>query len=45
MTEKEIEQVAKDFRSHVRRKAGLSRDWDDASEDMKEFYRQLARKL
>lgn len=43
-TPKQIEQSAYKFRQHIRAKAGLKCDWVKASENMKEFYRELARR-
>lgn len=44
MKPREIEDIAKDFRMHVRAKAGLHVDWDTASDGMKEWYRVLAKR-
>ena len=43
--ELEIEAVAKVLRKDVRFKAGLKLNWGSASEDMKQFYRQQAKKV
>jgi hypothetical protein len=37
-----LEQVARDLRAAIRKKAGLAPDWDRASESMKAWYRMLA---
>lgn len=41
----DIEQMAKDFRFQVRKKAGLDGHWYDASKSMKDWYRYLAKRI
>jgi hypothetical protein len=39
------EKFAQDLRAFIRKRAGLACDWDLASEDMKNFYREHARRI
>jgi hypothetical protein len=39
------EKTAQDLRAYIRKRAGLACDWDKASEDMKNFYREHARRI
>ena len=39
------EKFAQDLRAFIRKRAGLAPDWDKASEDMKAFYREHARRV
>lgn len=36
-----IERTAVNFRQHIRAKAGLQTNWISASEDMKNWYREM----
>lgn len=40
-----IEKTAKALRAHIRKRAGLAPDWKKASEGMKAFYREHARRI
>lgn len=44
-TESKIEQTAKDMRALVRKKAGLDPMWTDASVDMRDWYRRMAKRM
>jgi len=39
------EKTARDLRAHIRKRAGLEPAWEQASEDMKNFYREHARRM
>lgn len=39
------EKTAQDLRAYIRKRAGLACDWDLASEDMRAFYREHARRI
>jgi hypothetical protein len=39
------EKTAQDLRAYIRKRAGLAPDWETASEDMKNFYREHARRI
>ena len=39
------EKTAQELRAFIRKRAGLAPDWDKASEDMKLFYREHARRI
>lgn len=39
------EKTAQDLRAYIRKRAGLACDWEKASEDMKAFYREHARRI
>lgn len=40
----ELDKAAMDCRNHIRKKAGLACDWNNASEEMKNWYRMLVRR-
>jgi hypothetical protein len=40
-----IDKLAQDLRAYVRKRAGLAPDWDLASEDMRNFYCEHARRI
>lgn len=40
----QVEQSAYKLRQHIRAKAGLKCDWVSASESLKEWYREMARR-
>lgn len=42
VVEKLVEQTAFKFRQHIRAKAGLAVNWEKASDNMKDWYRQKA---
>jgi hypothetical protein len=42
MIDPRTEQLAKNLRAEIRKKAGLAPDWDKASESMRQWYRALA---
>ena len=41
----QIEKTAQDMRAMVRRKAGLDPMWSDASEEMRDWYRMMAKRM
>ena len=45
MTSPKTEKTAQELRAYVRKRAGLAADWDKASEDMRAFYREHARRI
>ena len=45
MSDAKTEKTAQDLRAHIRKRAGLAADWDEASEDMRSFYREHARRM
>ena len=45
MTNAKIEKTAQELRAYIRKRAGLAPDWDKASEDMRAFYREHARRI
>ncbi len=45
MTSAKTEKTAQELRAYVRKRAGLAADWDRASEDMRNFYREMARRI
>jgi hypothetical protein len=42
MTDPRTEQLAKNLRAEIRKKAGLAANWEQASESMRAWYRMLA---
>ena len=45
MTSAKTEKFAQDLRAFIRKRAGLEPMWEQASEDMKNFYREHARRI
>ena len=39
------EKAAQELRAYIRKRAGLAADWDRASEDMRNFYREIVRRI
>lgn len=39
------DKTAQALRAHIRKRAGLTPDWEKASEGMKAFYREHARRI
>jgi hypothetical protein len=39
------EKLAQDLRGYIRKRAGLTANWESASDDMKNFYREHARRM
>ena len=45
MSAAKLEKTAQDLRAYIRKRAGLAPDWDRASEGMRDFYREHARRI
>jgi hypothetical protein len=45
MREADLLAAAKELRSQIRQRAGLSTDWNKASREMQDFYLMLARRV
>ena len=45
VTSAKTEKFAQDLRAFIRKRAGLEPMWEQASEDMKNFYREHARRI